>query len=59
RWPRLWHRLQAWSFRLTYGMGKPPSPERIPALNALVTAERANASVQSTESPQPQPSSVK
>ncbi|MEM9512105.1 MAG: flavin-dependent dehydrogenase, partial [Cyanobacteria bacterium P01_E01_bin.48] len=59
RWPRLWHRLQAWSFRLTYGMGKPPSPERIPALKALVTAERANASVQSTESPQPQPSSVK
>ncbi|MEO1134870.1 MAG: flavin-dependent dehydrogenase, partial [Cyanobacteria bacterium J06639_1] len=40
RWPRLWHRLLAWSFRLTYGVGKPRSPQPIAKLVELAMAER-------------------
>ncbi len=31
RWPRLWHRLLAWSYRLTYGMGRPRLQLRLPS----------------------------
>ena len=30
RWPRWWHSLLAWSYRLTYGMGKPRLMFRLP-----------------------------
>lgn len=43
RWPRLWHRLQAWSYQLTYGVGKPRSPELIPNLAELAIAESTRA----------------
>ncbi|PZD71249.1 Lycopene cyclase [Acaryochloris thomasi RCC1774] len=34
RWPRLWHRLLAWSYRLTYGMGRPRLQLRLPSAPA-------------------------
>ncbi|NET32523.1 MAG: flavin-dependent dehydrogenase [Cyanothece sp. SIO1E1] len=38
-WPRLWHSLLAWSYRLTYGMGNPQSPFRLPPVSAPIGAE--------------------
>jgi lycopene cyclase CruA len=33
-WPRLWHRLLAWSYRLTYGMGQPRLQFQLPSLTS-------------------------
>lgn len=35
RWPRLWHRLLAWSYRLTYGMGRPQLQLRLPTATTV------------------------
>ncbi|WP_017327773.1 FAD-dependent monooxygenase [Synechococcus sp. PCC 7336] len=40
RYPRLWHRLQAWSYLLTYGVGNPAMRFQLPPLAELVEAER-------------------
>ncbi len=37
RWPRLWHRLLAWSYRLTYGMGQPRLQLRLPPASVAET----------------------
>ncbi|MGF1602167.1 MAG: FAD-dependent monooxygenase [Thermosynechococcaceae cyanobacterium] len=41
RWPRLWHQLLAWSYRLTYGMGRPRLQLRLPTAVAATPTPQA------------------
>lgn len=34
-WPRLWHRLLAWSYHLTYGIGKPRLQFQLPSRTSV------------------------
>ena len=50
-WPRLWLRLLSWSYRLTYGIGRPKLLLRLPPLDIVAeTSTRAESATPGTVS---------